>query len=825
MFIAYFILSFVFWYLTNVAFLNLTFYPQIYQWISIFGKKNVIHVVFTILSILADFGYSFTMFFFAFSMIFGFVNVFEDTAITTLGYIWKDEDYLKTDVIGRFFRDTIFYAIMVILALVVREAMFYIIVIFISITFLLFSLSSSISKLSSYFSNGHVDCGNTNFVKKRACGNLFISNLFNRKYESIEHCSNLGFHIVCGIIVLTGQLYIWIVAGMSFEESNTTERAGIIVGIIARIFLFPRIIDYNIFDFIFNTKRTCKIICPEDEDKDKDKNKDEQKNDGEEENEIQLDALDRSELNQQMIEKSESQPDILEQNKEEKELSKFSKWLIAWYDEIKENEGAPLPVRSKTDMLSAFISSVALYIVGIIVVVVIFIYTATKDMAEVNYIIYNDNNTEWHRYSDNFSTGLPEFCNVELNYDTGMRSDDILMLTTLPRLYKYTSDGKCIIQPALRGVFNTTMKYIFGRDYDTKNITIMCYPKTNDPYLVITSDVFKSNVLSEYEGQEVTKIEPTIKAESHDYFKEHGICDDGIAENQCNRLKACMEKDPSNKCEDEWEYYTNAYWKEFADSTSNEDIIGLEQYQITINDSTVIQPLLVTKDGFKISGTHFIVGGGFENKQGYGYLIENTARIYLPYLLENFIPLYGWATSYFSSAYNKFSQYSYYFFYVESIADHELDNFNELIKIFNFTHKALFMVGQSISGTTIKEYSYITDIKGMSAEASIGKAIATISIDDKADLDEKQCNKILNIYSDGMLLSGIDDSFAKNGMLPNHFYNPNVYDTACQYAVSCSKTFKYFPFCNQVLTQGGKDPVKMFNSILDDYYATEVLDD
>ena len=68
-----------------------------------------------------------------------------------------------------------------------------------------------------------------------------------------------------------------------------------------------------------------------------------------------------------------------------------------------------------------------------------------------------------------------------------------------------------------------------------------------------------------------------------------------------------------------------------------------------------------------------------------------------------------------------------------------------------------------------------------------------------------------------MFITGNDDDFSTNGMMFNHFSNPNVYDTGCQVSVMCSRTTKYIPFCQQVLNQGGDDPIEKFRELREDY--------
>ena len=298
------------------------------------------------------------------------------------------------------------------------------------------------------------------------------------------------------------------------------------------------------------------------------------------------------------------------------------------------------------------------------------------------------------------------------------------------------------------------------------------------------------------------------------------MLNDNRAKTEHDILTECLSK--GEQCLYEWDEYINKYWESY-DIESNEQLPGLEQYQININDKTIIQPSIVTESGSKLSGTHFIVGGGFEDRYGYGNLLENFARFCIPYILNNCIPLYSWANAYFRNSFNRLTKFFHYYFYVESIGTNEIGTLSHLLTQFNMSNEALFMVGHSISGSTIKEISYITDIKGIVFEASNGRKIASHAVDGNFHQLKENTNKVANIYSNGMILSGNDNDFSVNGMLPHNFYNPNVYDTACQVAVSCSQTMKYIPFCKQVLTQGGNDPIQKFNEILDAYEKSELL--
>ena len=74
-------------------------------------------------------------------------------------------------------------------------------------------------------------------------------------------------------------------------------------------------------------------------------------------------------------------------------------------------------------------------------------------------------------------------------------------------------------------------------------------------------------------------------------------------------------------------------------------------------------------------------------------------------------------------------------------------------------------------------------------------------------------NQITNVYSTGNFLIEKDDNCNENGVLPERYYLPNVYDTACLTAITCSKTMKYVPFCKQILS------VNEFNKSFEAYLS------
>ena len=83
-------------------------------------------------------------------------------------------------------------------------------------------------------------------------------------------------------------------------------------------------------------------------------------------------------------------------------------------------------------------------------------------------------------------------------------------------------------------------------------------------------------------------------------------------------------------------------------------------------------------------------------------------------------------------------------------------------------------------------------------------------------------SQMTNIYSRKRINTGFDRNCDVNGLLPKRYLFPNVYETACLTAMTCSETMKYVPLCKQVLTLGGQDPEVEFNKSFDaylDYYG------
>ena len=138
-------------------------------------------------------------------------------------------------------------------------------------------------------------------------------------------------------------------------------------------------------------------------------------------------------------------------------------------------------------------------------------------------------------------------CNITSQINVGFQTDDLAMLTTLARLYRinYTGNNRgCYIIPNQRGVFNATMKYIFGEDYEQQGIQIYCDPYHHMPYLILTSQKIYEETLTHYNQSLITKFKDSIvEYYSNDYFDVNHLCEDGRASEQCEILKDCISND------------------------------------------------------------------------------------------------------------------------------------------------------------------------------------------------------------------------------------------------------------------------------------------
>ena len=134
------------------------------------------------------------------------------------------------------------------------------------------------------------------------------------------------------------------------------------------------------------------------------------------------------------------------------------------------------------------------------------------------------------------------------------------------------------------------------------------------------------------------------------------------------------------------------------------------------------------------------------------------------------------------------------------------------------------MLGQSISGSTIKEFSVESSIRGITFEAAIAQQYAQFRLlknyskseEYKFIKDTDYRQNTINYYSS--MISGDDSDFDSNNKLPSHFKAPNIYDTACLVAATCSKTMKYDSFCRQVLNDTDSSASEVYDSIIDSFY-------
>ena len=480
--------------------------------------------------------------------------------------------------------------------------------------------------------------------------------------------------------------------------------------------------------------------------------------------------------------------------------------------------------KTKYQMGSIFV--IVLYFIAFILCIAIYFLSYIYDLPYIDTISYDNRSIiEFIKHNNTIIGDVAKpFCNFHSD-ETEFKTEDFALLSTLPRLYDVNTEGKCFIKPKFRGVFNSTMKYIFGEDYNSQGIRIYCWAKTYNPYLIITSQSFLESKKSVFENSTITDIYNNYSKlyETQEYFNDTDhLCDHNHAEMECSQLKDCIIQENgnynSNNCKDEWSQFTNSYWKEFSEDY-DPSINGLEQYQISLTDNFVFQPdFYYTKDSQNIylSGTHYIVGGGIENMRGYGLLIENIIRVYLPSLIESILPFYTFFIDLFHTQFTLMSELTQTLLYIETISNKEIQNFANLVNMFNISTSCMFFIGHSISGSTIKELSYVTNISGIAFESSQSLGYAEYRLGSEFTTEQNGTKNIANLFTSSAVITGQDDSFAINGKLPSLsssiFYIPNVYDTACSAVITCSHTERYVPYCKEVLKQS-----ESYNKIMDAY--------
>ena len=419
-------------------------------------------------------------------------------------------------------------------------------------------------------------------------------------------------------------------------------------------------------------------------------------------------------------------------------------------------------------------------------------YVDQKDMEfPKSYLLPND-------YTPN---GL---CNITSQINVGFQTDDLAMLLTLPRLYRINFTGNnrgCYIIPNQRGVFNATMKYIFGEDYEQQGIQIYCDPYHHMPYLILTSQKIYEETLTHYNQSLITKFKDNIvEYTSNDYFDVNHLCEDGRAYEQCEVLKNCISNNyGDNSCKEEWENYTNNYWITF-ESNRYIEIPGLEQYQIQIDHDYIFEPAFNDSTGKNHSAMHFIIGGGFEDQFGYGQLIESFMETLIPDIVENFIPFYSYFRDIFDDSFSIIQNNAMNLYYAQYLSTNETYALFNLSKQFNFdTSSSVFMVGQSVSATVMNEFSHVSGIPMLLFEPGISSGYMRYRfVHDFSDEDLIKINQKHIIYSKSSFFTGYDESAISCNALPDYLFNPSVLDSACLTSLTCSRTQKYLPFCQQV---------------------------
>lgn len=455
---------------------------------------------------------------------------------------------------------------------------------------------------------------------------------------------------------------------------------------------------------------------------------------------------------------------------------------------------------------------VILYIALIVAFTVILLLSQKAVFPTIKSATFTENNQRWYKLNKNQAAAPESFCFTHAQKDGTLKTEDFAMLTTLPRMYNVTKDGKCFIKPSMRGLFNTTMKYIFGKDYEKDGIFILCKRLTRYPILVISSEKILNKTLDYFSNDNNIKfLNKQFNVTNTNYFENRKFTNLTIEGRQLlNDYEKCVELNGTENCEEKWDIFTQFYWPNMY-SNDYVDINGFERYQISIDSKMTIQPSFITSDGQLWSGTHYIVSGSCEDGWGVGFFIETIGRKYIPLIFNNILILYSLTRDILNEVFLRIEWFNRNIFYFDVSSSKEMSAIVDLYSQFNFSHQALYTIGHSISGTAFKGVSYFTDIQGIAFEASDGENNVNLLLNSKFTKKSDANSQITNVYSKNSIISGNDGNCDVNGILPRRYIFPNVFDTACQAAISCSNTMKYVPFCKQVLTQNGENPEKEFN--------------
>lgn len=162
-----------------------------------------------------------------------------------------------------------------------------------------------------------------------------------------------------------------------------------------------------------------------------------------------------------------------------------------------------------------------------------------------------------------------------------------------------------------------------------------------------------------------------------------------------------------------------------------QNISGFERYQINIEPKIVIQPSFQTENGKLWSGTHYIVGGSYEDLWGVGYFIETLGRTYIPVIFNNFLVMYSTLRNTLRDIFMGLELSNRLILYYPLSSVEEMEQITNLYSQFNFSHQSLYTVGHSISATAFKGLSYFNDIQGISFEGTEGENNANLRYTDK----------------------------------------------------------------------------------------------
>lgn len=149
-------------------------------------------------------------------------------------------------------------------------------------------------------------------------------------------------------------------------------------------------------------------------------------------------------------------------------------------------------------------------------------------------------------------------------------------------------------------------------------------------------------------------------------------------------------------------------------------------------------------------------------------------------------------------------------FFIDIASSKEINSLLSLYKQFNFSHQSLYTIGYSISGTTFKAASFYSDIRGITFQTlNIENSINFLQ-NSSLQSNPNPVGQIINVYSKNSFLIENDNKCDINAIIPQLDLFPNVYDTACMTAISCSKFKKYVPFCSQILNLKSKMQINEF---------------